>query len=879
MKRLVLAALLPLALLISACAVGEPRPATDVTEVGATLNGNVYSNVEGDTEYWFRYGETTSYGDETAHGQVAISDDQAHPVSEPISGLSPGTTYHWQLCVRDSGEDPPRTICSKDQILRTIAPATATTPTYRTDTSVTLNGEVRSTVAGQAEYWFEYGEAGGGFAARSAALSSAAASLDSETPHETVEVDGSAPVPVSEPVLGLSPGTTYEYRLCVDPPGDIETTCSSEDSLTTANQGGRSGIVFTSHRDEGGGGEVYVMDSDGGDQTRLTNNAARDITPAWSPDGSQVVFASDRDEGGDNFEIYVMDADGGNQTRLTNTAVPEIDPEWSPDGTKIAFASQPESGVQNDIYVMNADGSNPVNLTDDAANDGYLGWSPDGGRLVWERAVSLGGLDIYTMNADGTEQTRLTSNQGSRTPAWSHSGEQIAFSSEGGAPGTDLYVMDTDGGNRTELADVGIYDVFPDWSPDDQKVAFSAQLNGDNEIYVVGADGSNPVNLSNNPGVDDDPAWSPRPEPASESKAATYVSDIGATLNASVYSDEIPAEFFWRYGETASYGSETPPRSVAIAGGQAQPVSQPISGLSPATEYHFQLCVRAQEEDPPQVVCTADRAFTTRPTGGRSGIAFSSNRDGDLEVFVMDADGSDELPLTSDPAPDRQPAWSPDATRIAFTSERDGADDIWAMDTDGSNQTRLTDDPGVDNDPAWSPDGTKIAFASSRNGSIDIWVMDANGSNQTALTSDTDPDILPAWSPDGTRIALSSPGADNNYDIWIMNADGTNPTNVTNTPESEIGAAWSPDGTRIAFTAVGDGDNLDIWVMDTDGSNRTRLTIDPEADAKPTWSPDGTKLAWTFGGNVMVMDSDGSNPIPLTSSSADDISPAWSPRP
>jgi hypothetical protein len=117
--RTLAAALVCAALLLSACAVGEPRPPTGVADTGATLNANVYSNVQGDTEYWFEYGQTTAYGNGTPQRTVFIDDDQAHPVSEPVSGLSPGTTYHWRICARDDQEQPPRTNCSADQTLTT----------------------------------------------------------------------------------------------------------------------------------------------------------------------------------------------------------------------------------------------------------------------------------------------------------------------------------------------------------------------------------------------------------------------------------------------------------------------------------------------------------------------------------------------------------------------------------------------------------------------------------------------------------------------------------------------------------------------------------------------------------------------------------------
>ena len=88
---------------------------------------------------------------------------------------------------------------------------------------------------------------------------------------------------------------------------------------------------------------------------------------------------------------------------------------------------------------------------------------------------------------------------------------------------------------------------------------------------------------------------------------------------------------------------------------------------------------------------------------------------------------------------DRDPSWSPDGSRIAFTSYRDGNWDIYVMDADGSNQQRLTDNPAVDRMPSWSADGSRIAFVSGRDGNWDIYVMDADGSNQQRLTDNVAP--------------------------------------------------------------------------------------------------------------------------------------------
>ena len=122
-------------------------------------------------------------------------------------------------------------------------------------------------------------------------------------------------------------------------------------------------------------------------------------------------------------------------------------------------------------------------------------------------------------------------------------------------------------------------------------------------------------------------------------------------------------------------------------------------------------------------------------------IAFA--RDG--EIYVMNPDGTGQTNITNNSVTDREPAWSPDATRIAFESSRDGTPEIYVMNADGTGQTRLTNNIVFDQDPDWSPDGTKIAFESSRDGNVEIYAMNADGTGQTNLTNNAAHDVGPDW--------------------------------------------------------------------------------------------------------------------------------------
>src|SRR5207249_2219478 len=138
-------------------------------------------------------------------------------------------------------------------------------------------------------------------------------------------------------------------------------------------------------------------------------------------------------------------------------------------------------------------------------------------------------------------------------------------------------------------------------------------------------------------------------------------------------------------------------------------------------------------------------------------LAFRTTRDGQDEIYVMNADGTCQRNLSNSPADDRSPAWSPDGRFIAFDHFFvDQFQDIAVMDASGSNLRRLTDSQGEY--PAWSPDGSRIAFASSRDGDYDIYVMAADGSGQHALTMNSTYDMYPTWSPDGTSIVYECEG-------------------------------------------------------------------------------------------------------------------------
>jgi dipeptidyl aminopeptidase/acylaminoacyl peptidase len=241
--------------------------------------------------------------------------------------------------------------------------------------------------------------------------------------------------------------------------------------------------------------------------------SARDVTPlkednarapardaAWSADGRRIAFMSERDG---NPEIYVMNSDGSGQRRLTRDPAVDADPAFSRDGTRLAFTSTRDGNPE--IYVMADDGSAQTRLTFDPAADQQADWSPDGTRIAFE-STRDGNHEIYTMNPDGGAVTRLTfSSEFAADPSWHPDGASIAFVS-GPSGALNIFTLRPGTAGRTQLTD-GLSDVHhPAWSPDGQQIAFTAS--GSTYVRKVDASGIGEVAA-----YGADAAWGPLPPP------------------------------------------------------------------------------------------------------------------------------------------------------------------------------------------------------------------------------------------------------------------------------------------------------------------------------------------------------------------------------
>ncbi len=298
------------------------------------------------------------------------------------------------------------------------------------------------------------------------------------------------------------------------------------------------------------------------------------------------------------------------------------------------------------------------------------------------------------------------------------------------------------------------------------------------------------------------------------------------------------------------------------------------------------------------VTAIQDRVTAATPAVRRQ-LAFVSSVAGNIQISVINADGSGRRRLTSPPGQSAVPVWSPDGGRIVFVRSREDGSQIYVMNADGTGQQRLTNPPGTSTFPTWSPNGKQIAFVSSLAGDPQIYIMNADGSGQRRLTGPPGRSTVPVWSPDGRHVAFISTRDRDAPELYVMNADGTGQirltepelvvTNAYGRGEKRLGSeggvllrpgmlhpAWSPDARRITYVSRVGRAEQEISVVNLDGSGRARITT----GYAPAWSPDGRRLAFVVArvgdAQIYLMNADGSALRRITPSGLN-LLPAWSP--
>ena len=504
--------------------------------------------------------------------------------------------------------------------------------------------------------------------------------------------------------------------------------------------------------------ELYIMNPDGSDQTRLTFGetpmsgvGARGNYPwvqrvSWHPAEDRIIvllcaapgmaaFFRPSDGQLDHTLDFSLYADG--QTTLATSV------DWSPDGKRVAYE------LNESLWVANSDGSERRQIVENIS--GYRPvWSPDGEWIAFSSGIPYDTSGLYVVRPDGTGLRHLTGGHRIGWKAWSPDGTRIAY--EYWDP-YDIVTVNVATGQGTNLTGpLHLTASHPTWSADGNQIAF--QVGGSvNEIWIMNADGSDAHKIADGCC----PAWQPAPPiPTSD---ATHTLEPLATTTA-------PAP-----------PVVAPSGAGLIAFESDRDGNREIYTMKPdGTE---------------QTRLTINPGIDTSPcwSAGGTRILFAAERAGEWSIYAMNPDGSGQTVYAGYKLCDSY--LSPDGRLEVVFLERDGNTDIYLVNADGSIVSRLTDHPETDQAPSWSPDGTRIAFWAWRGANAEIFVMNADGTGQTNLTNNPARDANPCWSPDSTRIVFES-DRDGNGEIYITNADRTGLTRLTNNPARDAQPSWSP---------------------------------------------------------------------------------------
>lgn len=534
----------------------------------------------------------------------------------------------------------------------------------------------------------------------------------------------------------LALGLWWGTRQARQPPAQVEqlTFDRAEDTQPDISPDG-SRLVFVSNR--AGHPHIWSMRPDGSDPLNLTPAQPDCDTPAWSPDGRRIAYQ--RALGDGRSAIFVMDADGSHAQRVSAGSGSRA--TWAPDSARLAFQSRRDGSTG--IFVTSAGGGLETRLTDPSINAFDPAWSPDGSRLVHTRGVG-GRLQLFLMDANGAHPRQLLDWPGrdATVPAWSPDGRRIVFNgTEGDA--TYLYFMHADGTEPARLTTGHCLEHEASWSRDGQRIYFESDCRGNSDIYSARV-------------------------PASTGQRLTF--DVGEDLNPSAWGERV-AFASNRAGNLHIFVQDT------LAGQARQLTTGNFSDDAPAWS----------------------------PDG--QWLAFSSNRGGPEQIFLTHADGSGLRQVTHGSSRSSEAAWSPDGSRLAVAGP---GRTLSTMALDGG-ATRVVAPASQQAEwPAFSPDGQMLAFSSPGSGTHQVYVVPVQGGAPHAITDAAHPASRPAWSRG--RIAFECLCGFGTQ-IFSMLPDGADVRPITHTLPRNVSAQFAPGGRRLVFATNRDG-NFEIYAVE-----------------------------------------------------------------
>lgn len=487
----------------------------------------------------------------------------------------------------------------------------------------------------------------------------------------------------------------------------------------------------------------------------LTSLAGLEGQPCFSPDGKQIAFVWSG-EADDNLDIYVKRIGEDKLVRLTTHPAPDQSPAWSPDGRAIAFVRPTRTGVA--LYAVPA----------------------------------VGGGESFVANLRRTRTTTWTPAR-TRILDWFPDGRTLAVADQNSPEEPfNIIRLSLDTGQRHQLTSAAPHsygDSQPAVSPDGRTVAFTRSPSSRNssDIHIVPVTGGEPRRLTFDHNVITGLAWT------EDGRGIVFSSERGAAAGAGS---------LWRLPVSGST-SRSEPEQLAGIGPRA--IVPAISRRGPLLAYQEYLADTNLWRAPstgsgsPERLISSTREETLAdysPDGAR--IAFASNRSGNWEIWMADADGANSRQLTSFAgAPAHSPRWSPNGRLLAFAHTSEGNADIYTITPEGSLVRRLTVEPSQEDTPSWSRDGRWLYFSSNRSGTFEIWKVDVHQPVQPVQVTHGG-GTNPFESADGQHLFYQK-GEATDLEIWSRPISGSEESRVLGPIHGAPAGAWVPDPHGIYF--------------------------------------------------------------------------------